>query len=703
MSCGPCGSTSAISDVSGQFSSFYEGTKFGPALTQLIHALDDVEIRMRTEQCHSVSWRPSQFGSRMISYGKRPTGTEVVAKNTPLYFENNDEFSTDLSFGGTEGGLCEGGTLCSEGPAHQVPGDTYQRFSWSMKETAWETPVFCLKDLLFYENGIETLERFCKRVEEIPAEYYDNYIRNLVWDTGEKYLLANTGQDLMWNSPDRVHNLVAPNINDFRTIAGQATADAGVPTLSGLQHLEWSMDSMMDCGCTPLNVSGQQRLMMVGVKPDIFSMVYNDDTCGPCSFVEGGMGFTPFTVGILDRLPFAFKFEKKWFRGDFDDVTGEFYRIPSHVYVGQNGGQTLVVNPEWKSANYGVLTIMTGNPFTYLRFETLPNMPSKIDEKSKRYLHPRFMFGAKTEVCSYTRGNVQWRAEDEFGFQPTGEKIIHLIYRRDRLASALRSAKSGDCITSPADCTVDIPQSCGCPGFVDCCVTTAPGFEDSAYTLTYDGDIATELGLAVGGTHDLQTLKGVFTATIVGINTAGNMISVGIDPAVHEGAHKCCPEQILGFVKGEAAEPGCDVCIDGLGCDPFDPTLFHAALSESFAGAAGDLINVVFNAGCGNPSMIEATLDSIDNAKKRAVVTFDPALVPDGVPCDDAVKLCTVDCETCLKVAEPCEPTEGLTPAPLVASEPAAKKSSKKAKASKGASVAKETSEVSQGESLSKK
>lgn len=677
MSCNHgCGSTSAISDVSAPLINSFQGSRYSPALTTLLHALDKVEMRMRTESI-KVDWKPSQFPQRTVPYGQRPEGTEVVAKNTPLYFENNDEFSYDLRASGPNGGICEGESLCSEPPANQVPGDSYQRFTWRMKGTAWETPVFCLKDLLFYENGIETLRNFLKNVERTPFDYYDNYIRNLIWETGEKYILASTEVGLLWNSPDRVNERIAPNLADFKTYSPVgATADAAVPTLAGLQYLKYICEQHLGDDFTSVGVEGGRDLMVVIPEPDLYSIVYNDDTCGPCSFVEGGMGFSMFDFGILDRVPFAAKMEKKWFRGDFDDVTGEFYRIPMKVYVPQNGGQALVTNPAWLNAKYGVMTFMTARPFVNLGFETLPDMPSQIPEESKRYLRPRFQFAPKMETCNYTRGLVQWRAEDEFGFMPTGEKILHVIFRRDELSSYLRQAKAGVCVEEITDCRVPIPQTCPDPVPVSCCRTSgfveaAVDYSDTSYTIEYNVDIITALGLgALPAAAQFQTIKGVFDGVILSANSTGTIVTFGVDPTQHDGGHFCCTDQLIGFVIGALPADECSVDLDaGLAPDPFDPTQFLGAMSRGLDAAALDVVAVLFDAGCGVVDPVDMTVVAIDNNQRRITLSLvTPADFPDGLPCADARKICaynTVGCDTCIPAPEAACVPDAVTPIPL--------------------------------------
>lgn len=678
MSCNSCGTTSAITDVSNPLISYYQGSKFAPALTTLLRALDQVEMRMRTEEM-PVSWKPSQFPQRSVPYGQRPEGTEVVIKNTPLYFENNDEYSEDLRVPGPDGGICDGESLCGEPPAHQVPGDTYQRFNWRMKYTAWETPQFCLKDLLFYENGVERLENFIRHVEKTPAQYYDNYIRNLIWETGEKYILADTDVSMLWNSPQRVDKRIAPNLQDFKTFAPVgATADAAVPTLAGLSYLQHILEQHMDDDFSAFNVNGQSSLMMVGVKPDIFSMIYNDDsacTSLPCSLVEGGAGFSPFSFNIVDQVPFATKFEKLWFRGDFD-AQGEFQLIPMKVYVPQNGGQQLVMNPAWMNAPYGVVTFMTARPFVYRTFETLPNMPN-IPEESKRYLRPRFQFAPKLEVCNYTRGLVQWHAEDEFGFQPTGEKIMHVIYRRDEQSAFMRQARAGETIEEITTQRTPIPQECPDPVPVSCCRTAGPldiggtDYSNTSYTIEYGNvDILDALGLTQAGLPAaavFKTIKGSFNGQIFNSNAAGTIVSFGVEPAEHDGGHFCCTDQLIGFQIGAAPDPECLVYIDAMAPDPFDPTIHIAAIADELDAAATDTVTVIFDSGCGQPATYEATLTAIDNNLHRATLTFTPADFPEGVPCDEAVSICannTAGCD-CLPAPEgPCTPDAGVTPPP---------------------------------------
>lgn len=675
MPCGPCGSNTAITDASAPLVHNFGTGQFSAPLNMLLRALDQVELRMRSEPV-KVAWKPSQFPSKTVPYGQRPTGTEVVSKNTPIYFEDNEPFVYDLRTPGPEGGICEGTSLCAEPPANKIPGDTYQSFTWKMQGTAWETPVFCLKDLLFYENGTETLRNFLAHVERTPFDFYDNFIRNKIWEIGEKYILAATDIGLLWNSPDRVSARQAPNIVDFRTFSPSgASADAGVPKLVAIQYLKYILNQFMGSNASPLNVEGQRDLMMVGVEADIFSFAYNDTDVTPASWAQGGMGFNLFDFALINKLPFAVKMEDQWFRGDFN-AAGEFIRIPAKVYVPQNGGMDLRVNPKWLTAPYGVLTFMTPRPFYYRQFANLPNFPSNVPAESLRFLRPRFQFAPLMEKCSYTRGLVSWRAEDEFGFQPTGEKVIHVIYRRDEMGAYIREAKGAVCIETIETCRVPIPATCSVPEVGGCCpiagkVIGQVDYRDTSYNVTYSGDIATYLDWnleALPIAAQFQTLKGVFDVLVTAVSSDGTLVSFSVDPTQHSGGHFCCTDQLIGFVSG-VPEKQCQALLEGgLRCDPFVSTRFIGVLSNRLDAIATDHVTVFFDTGCGRPTLIDAVVYAIDNDTKRITLTFDTATVPDGVDCADAVKVCannTVGCSGCIpSAAAECDPDD-VTPIDL--------------------------------------
>jgi len=667
MACGPCGTTSAITDASQSLSQEYLGNrKLAPKLTGLLQALDEVEIRQRMSKV-DVSWKPSMFEERIQQYGRKPEGTDVIFSYAPLYFTNNQEYTYDYTPASPEGGICPGSTLCSEPPANQIPGDTFQTFTYRFEGTAWETPQICLKDLLHYENGSEYLRNFLTRVERTPFEFYDNYIRNRIWEDGEKYLLANTGFGLLWNTPERVSNRDVPNLNDFTAASGSPAI--GSPTLVGMAHLKHELKLMMK-DCTTLNVEGKPDMMLVADPVDMYNVFYHDETCGPCSFVEGGTGFSVFSFEIMNKLPFAFKSEDYWFRAEVDD-DGEFYRVKEKGYVGQNGGEDLRHSFEWKRARYGVMTFMTSRPYVYRRFGDLPNLPGQIPEDSLRFLSPRFQFAPLKEKCEYTRGIVAWRGEDEFSFQRTGEKIIHVIFERDKYAGTIRSAASDNCPSEPERCEVEIPVTCGCPELVDCCVTSCEPYPDTAYTVFYNGNILAELGAAVGDVLPFQTLKGVFDAEVIGVNSDGTIVTIGIDPAQHDGGHFCCTDKMIGFVKTEE-EPKCKVCIEGGLCpSPWDPTILIGKLNSNvFTAAAGAVVCIEVDAGCGTPMYVDATLSAIEGCRVEITLDqpdFTTADFPDGFPCQDAKTLCdpaAKDCECKPLPAEPCE-EDPVEPLPL--------------------------------------
>ena len=674
MGCGPCqGVTSAITDASQALvNNFGTNNQLAGPLTMLLRALDQVEIRMRNEVA-PVSWKPSQFDFREVPYGRKPEGTEVISKNTPIYFINNEPYVYDFHISTPEGGICEGSTLCAEPPANKVPGDTHQSFTWRMKGTAWETPQFCLKDLLFYENGMETLANFLKNVERIPADFYNNYIRNLIWDTGEKYGLAETDVGLLWNDPARVSARVAPNLNDFKGFSTADDGDFATPKLVAIQYLKYILNSFFGSDFTGFNVNGQNMLMMIGTEPDVFSFAYNDTDVTPGSWVQGGMGFNLFTFQLVNKLPFAFKDDPDWFRGKYN-ADGEFELIPSKVYVGQNGGADLRVNPEWLTAPYGVLTFMTSRPFIYRQFGALPNMPGQVDASSTRFLRPRFNWAPLLEQCNYTRGIVKWRAEDEFGFQPTGEKIMHVIYRRDGLGSYLRAAKQGAPIEVVEAAPVTIPNTCGVPEVLSCC--PAPGtviggtdYRDTGYVVTYNGNIAEALGIDIDplpASAKFATAKGTFDVEIVGVNSAGDLIHFVVDPDQHTGGHFCCTDQLLGFLAPDATPTlHCQALLEGgLKPDPFDPLVYLGRLSQALDAVADDTVAVFFDEGCGYANYVELTVASIDG--RRISFNIDPDLFPDGVNCNDAYKVCAFEaegCESCIELAaEACVADDGVTP-----------------------------------------
>jgi len=678
MSCKPCGVRSAITDASAPLLNNFQGSQFAPLLTGLLRALDQVEIKMRKEAL-DVSWKPSQFPQEIVPYGTNAKGTQVVRKATPLYFEENEPFAYDLPTGGPEGGLCAGQSLCGEMPANQVPGDTYQTFTFKMKTTAFETPVFCLKDLLHrYENGPEYLREFLGNVERIPFQFYDNYIRNELWEIGEKYLLSATNYGLLWNSPDRVSRRVSPNIKDFRLMHPSAgLADVATPKLAAIQQLRYILDDFMGESVSNFKVGEQPACMMVGTEPDVYGFAYNDTDVPPSAWASGGMGFNMFTYKLVEKLPFAFKQEKLWFRGDFDAVSGEFYRIPAKVYVDQNGGRDLRTNPAWLTAKYGVLTFMTARPLVYKRFASLPAFDSKVPKESIKFLAPRFQFAPLMEKCSYTRGLVAWRAEDEFGFAPTGEKVIHVIYRRDELGAYLREAKAGECIETITTCVADIPTTCATPSVVSCCrtagaVISATDYRDTAYTVEYDGDIAAEMGWdleALPLAASFATIKGTFDVLIVNVNSGGNIVTMYVDPAQHTGGHFCCTDQLLGFTAC-AVVPQCSVLVEGgLRPDPWVNNHFHALMSSALDTAADAVVTLFLDNGCGLMGSVAATVVSIDNGSRKIKLSVVAANYPDGLACSDVVAICasaTVGCGDCLPPsASECTPTEDITPIDL--------------------------------------
>lgn len=677
MSCAPCGIRSSITDSSAPLVNNFTGSQFAPLLTGLLRALDQVEIKMRSEAV-AVSWKPSQFPQEIVPYGRKPQGTSVIRKATPLYFEENAPYAYEMPVPGVEGGICAGQSLCGEPPANQVPGDTYQTFTWRMSGTAFETPQFCLKDLMFQENGPEYLREFLANVERVPFQFYDNYIRNLIWDTGEKYLLSATDLGLLWNSPDRVTARVAPNLVDFRLLhSSGATADVSAPKLAAIQHLKYILEDFMGDDVSNFQVGSEPSLMMIGTEPDLYAFAYNDTDVPPSSWVEGGMGFNLFSFKVIEKIPFAFKSEKLWFRGDFNAVSGEFERISPKLYVNQNGGKDLRTNPAWLTAKYGVLTFMTSRPFVYKRFGNVPAFDSKVPKESVRLLSPRFQFVPLMEKCNYNRGLVAWRAEDEFGFAPTGEKIIHVIYRRDELGSYLREAKAGECAEVITSCVTEIPTTCSMPQPISCCRTAgavieATDYRDTAYTLEFDGDIVTALGWDIDPlpiAQEFKTIKGTFDVIVTAVNEGGNIITIYVDPDQHTGGHFCCTDQLLGFVDTPVVAE-CSAGIEGgLRQDPWNPLHFHAQMTNALDTLVAQVVAVYINNGCGQVEQIVATVVSIDNGQRRIKLSVVAATYPDGFDYPNAVQICahnTVGCTGCLPTtADDCVPTEDITPIPV--------------------------------------
>lgn len=688
-SCGTC--TSGQSSILSNSKTLYNNlpTHFHGQMTTLLKALDQVDMVMRMEGV-KVDWRPNNFQSRITPYKKAPRGTEVVVKPTALYFENNQEFANDFIAPGVEGGICGGGTLCSVPEAHKVPGNSYQTFTWSMKETAFETPVFCLKDLAFYENGFEELARFLKNVQQIPSMFYDNYIRNELWDVGEKYFLAATDYGLLWNTPDRLSARVAPNRTDYLAAATAGTGDIGTPRLEAFPFLQSMMEDLIGDDCTDFRIKGASNLMMVGVKEDILSLIYHNYSDGLVPFINGGAGFHMFDLQFVDKFPFAFKTDKKWFRGDFD-ADGNFYRIPAKVYVQENGGMTLRTNPDWHTARYGVMSFMSANPLIYRSFDKFPAVPGQVPAEATKYLRPSFEWVPLQEQCNYTRGLVSWRAEEEFGFQPSGEKVIHMIYSRDELSSYIRAAKTGDVVGAITLKRADIPETCAAAQVLGCC--PAPGailsfdqvypaeplvvdFRDTSYTVSYsesiDGLHGIDLAdLAAGPVAaKFATLKGVFDVYIVSANSTGTLITFYVTPSQHTGMQFCCEDQLLGFVASGSATPKCTVLIDnGLRTDPYNHLHFHVITKDVSKAAATEDVTVLFDNGCGVASQGVFTVESVDVPRRRLVISVNPADFPNGVPCSDAVSLCAheaEDCEDCdqLLTSVPCE-GDTVTPIPL--------------------------------------
>lgn len=663
-SCGTCSGNGAAIVANSQ--SLYNNLpgQYHGVMTTLLKALEQVDMRMRVE-AYKPDWRPSNFRTRITEYRKMPRGTEVVSRATPLYFENNEEYSSSFVVPGIEGGICEGGTLCAEPEANKVPGNSYQTFTWSMRETAFETPTFCLKDLAFFENGMETLTAFLQNVERIPAMFYDNHIRNYLWEMGEKYVLGATDYGLLWNSPDRVSKRIAPNLNDYLTYAPSGTGDVGTPKLEAFPFIEHLVEDLIGEEASDFRIQGKSGVMMCGTKEDILSFIYNNYSDGVIPFIQGGQGASLFDMRVVEKFPFAFKTDKKWFRGDFDS-NGEFYRIPAKIYVPENGGLTLRTNPEWITARYGVITFMTSNPFVYRTFEAFPSVPGQVPPEATRYLRPSFQWVPLTEKCNYSRGLVGWRAEEEFGFQPTGEKVIHVIYARDELSAYIREARVGAVIDAVVPLRAEIPETCSTPQVLSCCA--APGavvdsvdYKDTGYTVTYSSSIQDlhDIDLADLASGPIEakfaTIKGVFDVIIVSANTAGTLITFYVDPTQHTGGHFCCEDQLLGFVASDPVTGDCHVLIDGgLRPDPFDPTVFHVALGKALNASESDDVTVWFDNGCGSVTSATVELTTLNNGTRRATLTVTPADFPNGVPCADAVSICASDtsgCDSCATIA----------------------------------------------------
>ena len=408
--CGPIQNIGAFSKasqdllqrVSTQSPTSYQ---FGPKLQGLIEALDAVDVRMREESCEA-EFKPSQFQMKIIPFHQKPSGTEVTFKQVPLYFQDNSGFVVDYKDAGPEGGICAGNDLCGEIEPWQLPGDTFSSRSYQIRETAVETPIFCLRNLLHKENGMEYLAAFLRETERRPAQFFDNYIRNEYWNVGEKWFLHPTDQGPLYNTPDRVAERLAPNWNDFVQSGGQELSGL---TLDAIQYMEYLCKHSGNESCLSKVAMGR-KYMMVGTKIDFWKAV-NEQECGTCTLVEGGLGFQPYSFEILNKIPFAIKWHESWFRVRIDEDTGEMVRIPYMLEYPQNGGTTLLVNQDWVNAKYGVFTIMEDNVFKYIQFGELPNIPGQVPESVYRHINPRFHFYPKLETCNYTKGLVQWRAE----------------------------------------------------------------------------------------------------------------------------------------------------------------------------------------------------------------------------------------------------------------------------------------------------
>lgn len=658
-------STAPVTLASGGLIQQYNGTPFSSSFNTLLCAMDKAEIRMRT--CRSeYDWSPSNFNTKKIPYGQKPVHNEVIFEHNPLYFNSNQGYFQPIEMASAGGGLCGEVDLCSEIPANPIPGDAYSTLHGVMGEVAFETPVFCLKNLLHKENGVDYINRFCSRLESIPFEYYDNFIRNRIWENGEKYFMANTDCGILWNSSARLDQRLAPNLLEFKAYADTPLASPGIPTLAGLQKLEYYIEQYMGNNCSTMSMNGQKRFMMVGDKNDLFNIFYNDTDCGVCSWVEAGMGFDAFTFAILDKLPYAIKYAKNWFRGDYNDQ-GEFEQIPAMVYVPQNGGKVLRLNNKWLSAPWRVLTWMTMNPFTYLEHGPVPNFGSCVPEEAKRMLSPRFGFYPLQTKCR-NMGEVAWRTDETFGLMDTGEKIMHLIFPADSDAACMRGPKKGNCIIdTECDDTVDIPNNCGGCSYGKCCCVAGPeGYIDSAYSVEVtSGDPCLKLGVAPGGAPVpvvIHTTYQDFTGVILGVTSDKSKITFAVDPAEHPGGHKCCESQFRGFSLPGEAKADCEAGFPNGLCPTADPAVFAGQLTRDICAAEGDTVSLFIDGGCGQVTICEAEVTKLKGCSIE--VKLDLEKFPGGVPCEAFSKVCASDnpcCADCLPSTEAadCVPFEG--------------------------------------------
>ncbi len=184
---------------------------------------------------------------------------------------------------------------------------------------------------------------------------------------------------------------------------------------------------------------------------------------------------------------------------------------------------------------------MTANPFYFRQFESFPSVPSAVPAEAVRFLRPTFEWVPLMEKCNYQRGVVSWFTEEEFGFQPTGEKWIHVFYRRDELSSYLREARVGQAIELIVPLRHEVPETCSLPQVVSCCPAPGPildyvDYRDTSYTVTYTGDINGSFGIDIDDLAEgpiaanFATLKGTFDVIITGVNSAGNLITFSVDP-----------------------------------------------------------------------------------------------------------------------------------------------------------------------------
>lgn len=120
----------------------------------------------------------------------------------------------------------------------------------------------------------------------------------------------------------------------------------------------------------------------------------------------------------------------------------------------------------------------------------------------------------------------------------------------------------------------------------------------------------------------------------------------------------------------DAYEGECHVTLDnGLRPDPYVNVNFHAVLVQKLNAVEGADVTIWFDNGCGQAATAVFTIVSLDTTKNRVVLSVNPDLFPDGVPCGDAVSICaheTEGCEDCasLPALEACIRDEDLQELP---------------------------------------